>query len=129
MHPQRARAGRLPEAVVLEHARAAVAHQLGGEAAGPLAQHLRRDQVVGAPAVADLARQVLGVAPALPVHLVGLDAGGVLAREQRVEALAQHLDRALGDEPLLDDQEPVAAEALDLLVRSSSVAVASIVQF
>ena len=38
VHAQRARAGRLPEAVVLQHARAAVAHQLGGDAADPLAQ-------------------------------------------------------------------------------------------
>ena len=57
-----------------------------------LAQHLRRDQVVGAPAVADLARHVLAVAALLPVHLVGRDAGGVVAVEECGEALAQDLD-------------------------------------
>ena len=112
MHAERARAGRLPEAVVLEHAGAAVAHQLGGDAPGPLAEHLRGDDVVRPPAVADLPRAVLGVAAGLPVDLVGLDARGVLAREEPVEALAQHLDRGVRDEPLLDDQEAVAVEGL-----------------
>jgi hypothetical protein len=113
VHPQRARSGRLPEAVVLQHARAAVAHQLRRDPAGALAQHLGRDQVVGAPAVADLPGQVLTVAPGLPVDLVGLDAGGVLAGEEAVEAVAQDPDGRVGDEALLEDQEAVAVEGLD----------------
>ena len=54
--------------------------------------------------------------PSLPVHLVRGDAGGVVAVEERGEALAEDLDAGHRDEPLLDDEEAVAPEALDLLV-------------
>ena len=74
------------------------------------------DQVVGSPAVADLTGHVVAIAALLPVHLVGGDAGGVVAVEEGGEALAEDLDGGRRDEPLLDDEEAVAAEALDLLV-------------
>ena len=116
MHAERARAGRLPEAVVLHHAGAAVAHQAGGDAAVALAQDLRGDQVVGAPAVADLTGAVGGIAALLPVDLVRGDAGGIVAVEERGEALAQRLDRSRSEKTFLDDQEAVALEALGLIV-------------
>jgi hypothetical protein len=82
-----------------------------------LAQHLRGDQVVGPPPVADLAGAVLGIPAASPVDLVGLNAGGVVTREEGVEALAQDPYASVRDEALLDDQEAVVVEAVDLLVR------------
>ena len=45
----------------------------------------------------------------------GPDPGLVLAVEERHVALAKELERALRDEPLLDDQEAVALECLDLV--------------
>src|SRR2546423_1013902 len=71
---------------------------------------------MGLPAVADLARPVLGVAPGDPVHLVGPDARHVVAREERLEAFAERFDGPFVDEALLDDEESVAAEALELLI-------------
>jgi hypothetical protein len=46
----------------------------------------------------------------------GLDAGGTLAREEPVEALAQDLDGRVRDEPLVDDEEAIAKEGAHLLV-------------
>ena len=95
----------------------AVAAELRAEAPGALREHLRRDHVVGPPAVADLPRPVLGIAARHPVDLVGLDPRLVDALEERLVALAQQVERARRDEPLLDDQEAVAVERLDLLGR------------
>ena len=117
MEADRLRPRGLPEDVVLQDPRAAVARELGTEAPRALRQHLRGDHVVGSPAVADLARPVLGIASRHPVDLVGLDPGLVDALEERLVALAQQVERARRDEALLDDQEAVAVEALDLLVR------------
>jgi hypothetical protein len=117
VEPDRFRSRRLPEDVVLEDADAAVAGELRGEPPDALREHLRRDDRVGLPRVAELSRAVLGVAPRHPVHLVGPDAGLVLALEEREVALAEPLERALGDEPFLDDEEAVALELLDLLRR------------
>jgi hypothetical protein len=64
-----------------------IAHELGGDPADPLAEHVRGDHVVRPPAVADLARAVLGVASGPPVDLVGLDAGN----EEAVAVEALHL--------------------------------------
>src|SRR6185437_10121172 len=50
-----------------------------------------------------------------PVHLVGLDPGGPLAAEERLEALPETFDGVSVDE-LVDDDEAVAVELLDLLV-------------
>ena len=61
-----------------------------------------------------------GSRPGYPVHLVRADARLVLAVEEPEVALAEQLEPALGDEPLLDDQEAVALERLDLLVRRTS---------
>jgi hypothetical protein len=116
VHAERLRAGRLPEAVVLEHPRSAVAAEAGGDAACPLAQHLRGDEVVRPPAVADLPGHVLAIAPALPVDLVGGDPGGVVALEDGGEALAEDLDGRRWDKALLDDEKAVLVEALDLIV-------------
>ena len=110
MEPDRLRPGRLPEDVVLEDAHTAIAGELGGETSCPLGEHLRGDDVVGLPRVAELPRAVLGVAAGHPVHLVGPDARLVLAVEQRDVALAEQLEPALGDEPLLEDQEAVASK-------------------
>ena len=46
----------------------------------------------------------------------GRDAGGVVAVEERGEALAEDFDRGHREEALLDDEEAVAAEALHLLL-------------
>src|SRR3954467_11462849 len=62
------------------------------------------------------AGRALRVPPLAPVDLVGLDAGGVVAGEQPIEALAQQLDGPLGDEALLDDHEAVVPKAVDLVV-------------
>ena len=115
MEADRLRARRLPEDVVLEDAHAAVAGELRGESARPLGEHLRGDDVVGLPRVAELPRAVLGIASGHPVHLVRPDPGLVLAVEERDVALAEQLEPALGDEAFLDDQEAVALERLDLL--------------
>ena len=117
MEADRLRPRRLPEDVVLEDAHAAVARELRGEAAGPLGEHLRGDDGVRLPRVAELPRAVLGVAPGHPVHLVRADPGLVLAVEERDVALAEQLEPALGDEPFLDDEEAVAPERLDLIRR------------
>ena len=82
-----------------------------------LVEHLRGDRLVRLPAVADLPRAVLRVAPGNPVDLVGPDPGLVVAVEEPLVPLAQELERAVGDEALLDDQEAVAVERLDLLGR------------
>ena len=111
MEADRLRPGRLPEDVVLEDANAAIAGELRGEPRRPLREHLGRDDRVRLPGVAELARAVLGVAAGHPVHLVGPDPGLVLALEEAEVALAEVLERILGDEPLLDDQEAVAVEA------------------
>jgi hypothetical protein len=110
----RLRPGWLPEDVVLEDPHARVAGELRGEPARALGQHLRRDDGVRLPRVAELARAVLRVAPGNPVHLVRADPGLVLAVEERDVALAKELQPALGDEPFLDDQEAVLSEVLDL---------------
>ena len=78
----RLRPRRLPEDVVLEDPHAAVAGELRGEASGALGEHLRGDDVVRLPGVAELARSILRVAPGYPVHLVRTDPGLVLAVEQ-----------------------------------------------
>ena len=78
----RLRARRLPEHVVLEDAHPAVAHELRRESARSLREHLRRDDVVGLPRVAELACSVLGIAAGDPVHLVRPDPGLVLARRR-----------------------------------------------
>jgi hypothetical protein len=80
-------------------------------------EDLRGDRLVRLPAVADLPRAVLGVAAGHPVDLVGLDPGLVVAVEEPLVPRAEELERAVGDEPLLDDQEAVAVERLDLLRR------------
>jgi hypothetical protein len=113
----RLRARRLPEDVVLEQPHAAVAGELRGEPPGPLREHLCRDHVVGPPAVADLPRAVLRVAPRHPVHLVGLDPRLVVPVEEMEEPFAQHRQRVRGHEPFLDDQEAVPVERGDLLGR------------
>jgi hypothetical protein len=87
------------------------------ESARTLGEHLRGDDRVGLPRVAELSRPILRVAAGNPVDLVGSDPRLVLALEQLQIALAEQLEPALGDEPLLDDQEPVVAERLDLLGR------------
>ena len=115
MEADRLRARRLPEHVVLEDPHAAVAGELRGEAAGPLGEHLRGDDVVRLPRVAELPRAVLGVAAGNPVHLVRPDPGLVLAVEEGDVALPQQLEPALGDETLLDDEEAVLPKAFDLL--------------
>jgi hypothetical protein len=55
------------------------------------------------------------VAAGHPVHLVRPDPGLVLAVEQALVALAEKLERALGDEAVLQDEEAVALERADLL--------------
>ena len=94
MEADRLRPRRLPEDVVLEDPHAAVAGELRSEATGALGEHLRRDDGVGLPRVAELPRAVLGVAPRHPVHLVRPDAGLVLAVEEPEVALAQELESA-----------------------------------
>ncbi len=108
---------RLPEHVVLEDPHPAIAHQLRGEPARSCRQHLRGDHVVGLPGVAELACAVLRIPAGHPVHLVGSDAGLVLAFEQALVSLSQALERRLGDEALLDDEESVVAKSLYLLWR------------
>jgi hypothetical protein len=78
-------------------------------------EHLGGDRLVGLPAVADLPRAVLRVAPRDPVDLVGLDAGLVVAVEEPLVSLAETLERAVGDQAFLDDQEAVVLEGRDLL--------------
>jgi hypothetical protein len=90
---------------------------LRGEAACPLGEHLRRDDSVRLPGIAELPRAILGVAAGNPVHLVRADPGLVLAVEERDVALPEQLEPALGDEPLLDDEEAVVPKAFDLLRR------------
>src|SRR3954470_4814029 len=115
VHPERLHARRLPDAVVLEDADAVVAHELGREAAGALGQHLGGEAVVGLPAVADLARAVVGIATGDPVHLVGPDAGLILLAIDRLEPLAHALDLLVGDEALVENEESVAVERLELV--------------
>jgi hypothetical protein len=114
VHAERLRPGRLPDAVVLEEPHAFPPHQLGGEAARSFREHLVRDGEVRLPAVADLARAVLGVAARDPVHLVGPDPRLVVAREETVEPLPEPLDGSGVDEPLGHDHEPVTAERGEL---------------
>jgi hypothetical protein len=116
VHAERLRARRLPDAVVLVDPHSVPAHEVGGEAARPLGEHLGGDPGISLPAVADLPCAVLRVAPGHPVDLVRADARLVLAGEETVEALAQELDSALVDERLLDDEEAVALERRALLV-------------
>jgi hypothetical protein len=111
----RLRARRLPEDVVLEDADAAVSRRLRGEPSGALGEHLRSDDGVRLPRVAELARPVLGVAPGHPVHLVRPDPGLELAVEEPYIAAPEELQPGLGNEPLLDDQEPVSPKRLGLL--------------
>jgi hypothetical protein len=111
----RLRPGRFPEDVVLEEAHAAVAGELRSEAARPLGEHLRSDDVVRLPRIAELPGAILGVAPGHPVDLVWPDPRLVLTVEQPLVALPQEPERALGDEPLLEDQEALAVERVDLL--------------
>ena len=117
MEPDRLRAGRLPEHVVLQDPDAAVAGELRGEAARPLGEHLRRHDRVGLPGIAQLPSAILGVASRNPVHLVGPDAGLVLAVEEGDVALPEQLEPALGDETIVDDEEAVLPKAFDLLRR------------
>ena len=102
MHSESARAGRLPEAVVVDDANAVPAGELRGEAAALLAEDLRGDQLIGLPAVADLSRLRLGVAAPNPVHFIWSDPCRVLARKKLVEALAQQHHGRFGNEVLLD---------------------------
>ena len=117
MEADRLRPRRLPEDVVLKDADAAVSAELGGEAARSLREHLRGDDIVRLPRVAELPRAILGVAAGNPVHLVRPDPRLVLALEEAEVAVAELLERALGDEPRFDDEEAVAIECLDLLDR------------
>ena len=107
----RLRSWRFPENVVLEDPDAAVAGELGGEAARPLGEHLRRDDGVRLPGVAELPGAILGVAAGNPVHLVRPDPGLVLAVEEGDVALPEQLEPALGDETILDDEEAVLPKA------------------
>ncbi len=97
---------RLPEDVVLEDPHAAVAHELRGEPAGSLGEHLRGHDVVGLPGIAELARAIFRVATRNPVHLVRPDPGLVLAVEQSEVALPQELERPFRDEAFLHDRKP-----------------------
>ena len=115
MEADRLRPRRLPEDVVLKDAHAAVAHQPRGQPSDPLRQHLRGDDGVGLPCVAELARPVIRVAARDPVHLVGPDAGLVLAVEEAEVPLAQEPERGGWHEAVLDEQEAVPPERLDLL--------------
>ena len=115
VEPDRLRPRRLPEDVVLEDPHAAVAGELGGEAPRSLRKHLRGDDRVGLPRVAELPRAVLGIAPGHPVDLVRPNAGLVLALEESEVALAQPLECTLRDQTFFDDEESVAPEGLDLL--------------
>src|SRR4029079_7731227 len=110
-------ARRLPEDVVLEDAHAVVAGELRCETARPLRAHLCRDDRVGLPRIAELARSVFRITARNPVHLVGPNPGLVLALEQLHVALLQQLEPTLGDEPFLDDEETVVPDRLDLLRR------------
>jgi hypothetical protein len=113
----RLRPGWLPEDVVLEDAHTAVVRELRGEAPRPLGEHLRRDDVVRLPRVAELPRAVFGVTSRNPVHLVGSNAGLVLALEQGHVPLAQKLQASLGDQTALDDDEAVLSKGGDLVGR------------
>jgi hypothetical protein len=116
VEPDRLRARWLPEYVVLEDPDTAVSGQLRGESASALGEHLRGDDGVGLPGIAELPRTVLGVAAGNPVHLVRADARLVLAVEESEVAIAEELETTLGDEPFLDDQEAVPLERGDLVV-------------
>jgi hypothetical protein len=115
VEPDRLRAGRLPEDVVLEDPHAAVAAELRREASRALGEHLRRDDRVGLPRIAELPCSVLGVAARHPVDLVRTDAGLVLADEELQVPLAEEVEPALRYEPFLDDEKAVPGERLDLL--------------
>ena len=117
MEADRLRSGRLPEDVVLKDADAAITSELRGKPRRSLREHLRGDDRVGLPRVAELARPVLRVAAGNPVHLVRPDPRLVLAVEETQVALAQLLERALRGQPFLHDQEAVAAEGLHLVGR------------
>jgi hypothetical protein len=101
----------------LEDPHAAVAGELRGEATGPLREHLRGDDRVRLPRVAELTRPVLRIASRNPVHLVRPDPGLVLAVEEGDVALPEQLEPALGDETIVDDEEAVLPKAFDLLRR------------
>ena len=116
MEADRLRAGRLPEDVVLEDPDTAVSGQLRGESARALGEHLRGDDGVGLPCIAELPRAVLGVATGYPVHLVRADARLVFTVEESEVAIAEELETALGDESFRDDQEAVSLERGDLVV-------------
>ena len=117
MEADRLRPRRLPEHVVLEDPDAAVVGELRGQAPRPLAEHLRRDDGVRLPRVAQLPGAVIGVASGDPVHLVGADPGLVLAIEEGDVALSERLEPALGDETNVDDEEAVLPKAFELLRR------------
>ena len=63
MEPDRLRAGRLPEDVVLKDPDAGVAGELSGETPGARREYLGGDDVVGLPRVAELARASSGSRP------------------------------------------------------------------
>jgi hypothetical protein len=115
VEPDCLRAGRFPEDVVLEDSHAAIPPELRCESTRPFGEHLRRDDRVGLPRVAELPCSVLPVAARDPVHLVGTDPGLVLAVEELQVALAEELEPALRDKALVDDEEAVPGERLDLL--------------
>jgi hypothetical protein len=117
VEPDRLRAGRLPEHVVLEDPDAAVAGELRGEATGPLGEHLRGHDRVRLPGIAQLPGAILGVAAGDPVDLVRANPGLVLAVEEGDVALPEQLEPALGDETIVDDEEAVLPKAFDLLRR------------
>ncbi len=108
-------AGRLPQQVVLNQARARPAGELGERLADAFVEHGSRNFPVGLPAVADLARERRVARAVLPVDLVGPDAGLEVASEQAREALAQDRRGAPIDQAL-DHEEAVLAEARDLVL-------------
>src|SRR4029077_11592241 len=113
METERLRAGRLPQHVVLAHARPRPARERRAQSADLLLEHDARNGAVRLPAVTDLPRQVRPVPADAPVPFVGIQAGLELATEQWFEARPRERNLLRAQESI-EDQEAVCLESLDL---------------
>ena len=115
MEAERLAPRRLPDDVVLANARSRPPAQLGAGLADIAPQHDRGDGEIRFPAVADLPRQILTVAPHPPIPFVGVEPGFECAGEQWLEASPCRLDFSRRKRPL-DRDEAVTREIVEMLL-------------
>lgn len=114
MHAKRAGAGRFPQHIILNHARAAPVRQPRNRLADARGKHNPRHRTVGFPRVANLPRQRRIALAFAPVDFVRGHAGFKLTAKQRLKSRAQPGNQRIIQHPT-GNQKPVARKHIEVV--------------